>query len=103
MQVREMVRSSDRDLLLLQMVEPLERDGYLTLTYRIRHRDGHYQGSRNRVSWHLETYTGNVVEIVGHIEDITARVRAERGKIDDWRKSSEPTRTWYCLRIRTGN
>ncbi|MCY9875603.1 PAS domain S-box protein [Vibrio natriegens] len=77
MQVREMVHPSDRDLLLLQMVEPLERDGYLTLTYRIRHRDGHYLWFETAFRGIRETYTGDVVEIVGISRDITARVRAE--------------------------
>ena len=75
--VREMVHPSDRDLLLLQMVEPLERDGYLTLTYRIRHRDGHYLWFETAFRGIRETYTGDVVEIVGISRDITARVRAE--------------------------
>ena len=75
--VRQMVHPSDQDLLLLQMVEPLERDGYLTLTYRIRHRDGHYLWFETAFRGIRETYTGDVVEIVGISRDITARVRAE--------------------------
>ncbi|MBR9874482.1 MAG: PAS domain S-box protein [Vibrionaceae bacterium] len=77
MSVRELVHPSDRDLLLLQMLEPLERDGYLTLTYRIRHRDGHYLWFETAFRGIRETYTGDVVEIVGISRDITARVRAE--------------------------
>lgn len=77
MSVNNLVHPSDRDQLLFQMVEPLERDGYLTLTYRIRHRRGHYLWFETAFRGIRETYTGDVVEIVGISRDITARVRAE--------------------------
>nr|WP_321386000.1 ATP-binding protein [uncultured Vibrio sp.] len=77
MSVTNLVHPSDREQLLVQMVEPLERDGYLTLTYRIRHRGGHYLWFETAFRGIRETYTGDVVEIVGISRDITARVTAE--------------------------
>lgn len=55
----------------------LEQDGYLTLTYRIRHRDGHYLWFETASRAIRETYTGSVVEIVSVSRDITARMQSE--------------------------
>ncbi|UTV29380.1 PAS domain-containing sensor histidine kinase [Photobacterium atrarenae] len=67
----------DRGRSLFQAAEALARDGYLTLTYRIRHCDGHYLWFETACRGIRETYTGDVVEIVCISRDITARVRAE--------------------------
>jgi len=55
----------------------LEQDGYLTLTYRIRHREGHYLWFETASRAIRETYTGSVVEIVSVSRDITARIQSE--------------------------
>ena len=57
--------------------EGLEQDGYYTMTYRIRHRQGHYLWFETAFRAIRETYTGAVVEVVSVSRDITARVQAE--------------------------
>jgi PAS domain S-box-containing protein len=57
--------------------DALETDGYHTMTYRIRHRDGHYLWFETASRAIRETYTGAVVEVVSVSRDITARVQAE--------------------------
>ncbi|WP_308581301.1 PAS domain S-box protein [uncultured Pseudomonas sp.] len=57
--------------------EGLEQDGYYTMTYRIRHRRGHYLWFETACRAIRETYTGAVVEVVSVSRDITARVQAE--------------------------
>ena len=53
-------------------MEALEQDGYHTMTYRIRHRDGHYLWFETASRAIRETYTGAVVEVVSVSRDITA-------------------------------
>ena len=60
--------------------DALEQDGYHTMTYRIRHRDGHYLWFETASRAIRETYTGGVVEVVSVSRDITARVLAEENK-----------------------
>ncbi|CAN7595571.1 PAS domain-containing sensor histidine kinase [Pseudomonas umsongensis] len=60
--------------------DALEQDGYHTMTYRIRHRDGHYLWFETASRAIRETYTGAVVEIVCVSRDVTARVQAEENK-----------------------
>ncbi len=60
--------------------DALETDGYHTMTYRIRHRDGHYLWFETASRAIRETYTGTVVEVVSVSRDITARVQAEENK-----------------------
>ncbi|MDH4609930.1 PAS domain S-box protein [Pseudomonas sp. BN102] len=60
--------------------DALEQDGYLTMTYRIRHRGGHYLWFETASRAIRETYTGAVVEVVSVSRDITARVQAEENK-----------------------
>ncbi|MEJ2763515.1 ATP-binding protein [Photobacterium sp. MCCC 1A19761] len=74
---QSLLHPRDRGRSLFQAAEALARDGYLTLTYRIRHRDGHYLWFETACRGIRETYTGDVVEIVCISRDITARVRAE--------------------------
>ncbi len=63
-----------------QSREALEQDGYHTMTYRIRHRDGHYLWFETASRAIRETYTGAVVEVVSVSRDITARIQAEENK-----------------------
>ena len=58
----------------------LEQDGYHTMTYRARHRDGHYLWFETASRAIRETYTGEVVEVVSVSRDITARVQAEENR-----------------------
>lgn len=60
--------------------DALEQDGYHTMTYRIRHRDGHYLWFETASRGIRETYTGSVVEVVSVSRDITARVHAEENR-----------------------
>ncbi|UXY51364.1 PAS domain-containing sensor histidine kinase [Pseudomonas tohonis] len=60
--------------------DALETDGYHTMTYRIRHRDGRYLWFETASRAIRETYTGAVVEVVSVSRDITARVQAEENK-----------------------
>lgn len=60
--------------------DALEQDGYHTMTYRIRHRDGHYLWFETAGRAIRETYTGAVVEVVCVSRDITARVQAEENR-----------------------
>lgn len=57
--------------------EALEQDGYHTMTYRIRHRDGHYLWFETASRAIRDTYTGEAVEVICVSRDITARVRVE--------------------------
>lgn len=80
--VNRLLHPQDRQqqLLLRQAREALEEDGYHTMTYRIRHRDGHYQWFETASRAIRETYTGAVVEVVSVSRDITARIQAEENK-----------------------
>lgn len=60
--------------------DALEQDGYHTMTYRIRHRAGHYLWFETASRAIRETYTGAVVEVVSVSRDITERVQAEENK-----------------------
>jgi len=57
--------------------EALEQHGYHTMSYRIRHRAGHYLWFETASRAIRDTYTGAVVEVISVSRDITARVRAE--------------------------
>ncbi|MEB0078298.1 PAS domain S-box protein [Pseudomonas sp. CCI3.2] len=57
--------------------DALTQEGYHTMTYRIRHRDGHYLWFETASRAIRETYTGAVVEVVSVSRDITARVQAD--------------------------
>ncbi len=63
-----------------QAREALEQDGYHTMSYRIRHRDGRYLWFETASRAIRETYTGAVVEVVSVSRDITARIQAEDNK-----------------------
>src|SRR5690606_27059867 len=58
----------------------LEQDGYHTMTFRARHRDGHFLWFETACRAIRETYTGQVVEVVAVSRDITARVQAEENR-----------------------
>ncbi|MEE4465835.1 PAS domain S-box protein, partial [Azotobacter chroococcum] len=57
--------------------EALEQHGYHTMSYRVRHRAGHYLWFETASRAIRDTYTGAVVEVISVSRDITARVRAE--------------------------
>ncbi|MFV3385284.1 sensor histidine kinase [Pseudomonas sp. NY15364] len=63
-----------------QAREALEQNGYHTMSYRIRHRDGRYLWFETASRAIRETYTGAVVEVVSVSRDISARIQAEENK-----------------------
>jgi len=67
----------ERDELVQRYMKALEQDGYLTVSYRIRHRDGHYLWFETASRAIRETYTGSVVEFISVSRNITERVRSE--------------------------
>ncbi|WP_349617159.1 PAS domain-containing sensor histidine kinase [Azotobacter salinestris] len=62
---------------LVSAREALEQHGYHTMSYRVRHRAGHYLWFETASRAIRDTYTGEVVEVISVSRDITARVRAE--------------------------
>lgn len=79
--VQALFHEQDQQHLVDRTREALEQDGYHTMTYRIRHRDGHYLWFETASRAIRETYTGAVVEVVSVSRDITARVLAEENKL----------------------
>ncbi|MBA1264466.1 PAS domain-containing sensor histidine kinase [Stutzerimonas stutzeri] len=78
--VEGLLHPEDRVHLLARSREALEMNGYHTMTYRVRHRDGHYLWFETASHAIRETYTGAVVEVVSVSRDITARVQAEENR-----------------------
>lgn len=74
-----LLHEQDRQRVAERTRDALAQDGYVTLTYRLRHRDGHYLWFETASRAIRETYTGHVMEVVSVSRDITARVRAEEG------------------------
>ncbi|HEY0288071.1 MAG TPA: PAS domain S-box protein [Pseudomonas sp.] len=74
---QSLFHSQDLAGLMQRAREGLEQDGYHTMTYRIRHRNGCYLWFETACRAIRETYTGAVVEVVSVSRDITARVQAE--------------------------
>jgi PAS domain S-box-containing protein len=72
--------SQDIAQLVQRARDALEQDGYLTMTFRIRHREGHYLWFETACRAIRETYTGAVVEVVSVSRDVTARVQAEENR-----------------------
>lgn len=72
-----LLHDQDRQRVAERTRDALVQDGYVTLTYRLRHRDGHYLWFETASRAIRETYTGHVMEVVSVSRDITARVRAE--------------------------
>ncbi|MDB5980607.1 MAG: sensor signal transduction histidine kinase [Pseudomonas sp.] len=66
--------------LINRLRDALAQDGYCTMTYRIRHRAGHYLWFETASRAIRETYTGEVVEVVCVSRDITSRVLAEEAQ-----------------------
>lgn len=66
--------------MMRQVGEVLEQRGYHTLSYRLRHAQGHYLWFETACRAIRETYTGTVVEIVSVSRDITARVQGEEAR-----------------------
>ena len=78
--VQALLHPQDRKQLMPRASEALAQDGYHTMTYRIRHRDGHWLWFETASRAIRETYTGTVVEVVSVSRDITARVQAEENR-----------------------
>ncbi|WP_419468759.1 PAS domain-containing sensor histidine kinase [Aquipseudomonas alcaligenes] len=78
--VQALLHPQDRKQLMPRAGEALAQDGYHTMTYRIRHRDGHWLWFETASRAIRETYTGTVVEVVSVSRDITARVQAEENR-----------------------
>ncbi len=74
---RSLLHSRGLAGLMQRARDALEQDGYHTMTFRIRHREGHYLWFETACRAIRETYTGAVVEVVAVSRDITARVQAE--------------------------
>ena len=79
-QAHSLFHRQDQAGLMQRTRDALELDGYHTMTYRIRHRDGHYLWFETACRAIRETYTGAVVEVISVSRDITARVQAEENK-----------------------
>ncbi|OLF54382.1 PAS domain S-box protein [Pseudomonas chlororaphis] len=77
---RSLFHSQDLAGLTQRARDALEQDGYHTMTFRIRHRDGHYLWFETACRAIRDTYTGTVVEVVAVSRDITSRVQAEENK-----------------------
>ena len=80
MAVDSLLHPQDQAQQAKQAREALEQDGYHTMSYRIRHRDGHYLWFETASRAIRETYTGAVVEVVSVSRDISARIQAEENK-----------------------
>ncbi|MBL0952501.1 MAG: PAS domain S-box protein, partial [Pseudomonas sp.] len=80
MAVDSLLHPQDQAQQAKQAREALEQDGYHTMSYRIRHRDGHYLWFETASRAIRETYTGAVVEVVSVSREITARIQAEENK-----------------------
>ncbi|WP_434737382.1 sensor histidine kinase [Halopseudomonas bauzanensis] len=76
-QIHDLFHPQERDEIRQRYDSALEQDGYLTISYRIRHRDGHYLWFETASRAIRETYTGKVVEVVSVSRDITERIRSE--------------------------
>lgn len=75
--IQALLHPQEQDGLMERYGKALEQDGYLTVSYQIRHRDGHYLWFEAASRAIRETYTGQVVEFISVSRDITERVRSE--------------------------
>lgn len=78
--VQSLFHPQDRRQYLQQASHALEKDGYQTMTCRVRHRDGRdlwFEISSRAIR---ETYTGAVVEIVSVSRDISVRIEAQENR-----------------------
>src|SRR5690606_19058646 len=74
---QELIHPQERDEPVQRYSRALEQDGYLTLRYRIRHRDGHYLWSETASRATRDTYTRIALEALTGSRDHTERVRSE--------------------------
>ncbi|WP_256582197.1 sensor histidine kinase [Pseudomonas sp. MYb185] len=77
MPIDELFHPQEREQVIERFRSALDQDGYLTITHRIRHSDGHYRWFETASRAIRETYTGSVVESVSVSRDITERIRSE--------------------------
>src|SRR5690606_3754545 len=66
---RELFHAQDLAQLMARARSALEQDGYHTMTFRARHRDGRYLWFETACRAIRETYTGEVVEVVAVSRD----------------------------------
>ena len=78
--VQSLFHPQDRQQLLQQAAQALEKDGYQTMTCRVRHRDGRDLWFEIASRAIRETYTGAVVEIVSVSRDISVRIEAQENR-----------------------
>ncbi|MHA6194173.1 PAS domain-containing sensor histidine kinase [Pseudomonas wadenswilerensis] len=78
--VQSLLHPHDCRQYLAQASAALERDGYQTMTCRVRHRDGRDLWFEIASRAIRETYTGAVVEIVSVSRDITVRIEAQENR-----------------------
>lgn len=79
-QVQGLLHPQDCRQYLTQASAALERDGYQTMTCRVRHRDGRDLWFEIASRAIRETYTGAVVEIVSVSRDISVRIEAQENR-----------------------
>lgn len=78
--VQTLLHPQDCRQYLTQASAALERDGYQTMTCRVRHRDGRDLWFEIASRAIRETYTGAVVEIVSVSRDISVRIEAQENR-----------------------
>lgn len=78
--VQSLFHPQESQQFLQQASDALEKDGYQTMTCRVRHRDGRYLWFEIASRAIRETYTGAVVEIVSVSRDITVRIDAQENR-----------------------
>ncbi len=78
--VQSLLHPHDSRQYLAQASAALERDGYQTMTCRVRHRDGRDLWFEIASRAIRETYTGAVVEIVSVSRDISVRIEAQENR-----------------------
>lgn len=78
--VQSLLHPHDCRQYLAQASAALERDGYQTMTCRVRHRDGRDLWFEIASRAIRETYTGAVVEIVSVSRDISVRIEAQENR-----------------------
>ncbi len=78
--VQTLLHPQDCRQYLAQASAALERDGYQTMTCRVRHRDGRDLWFEIASRAIRETYTGAVVEIVSVSRDISVRIEAQENR-----------------------
>jgi diguanylate cyclase (GGDEF)-like protein/PAS domain S-box-containing protein len=74
----EFVHPEDRDEVVSARMRVVDEDGTVTVTSRLRHRDGHYVWTEARVRRVLDAASGEALEGQAIVRDITERVTADQ-------------------------